>query len=80
MSIHKYTKNYEVVVVGGGLSGVCAAIAAARNGAKTAIIQNRSMFGGNASSEIRMHVVGASAHGAKKNLAETGILLEILLK
>ena len=38
------------------------------------------MFGGNASSEIRMHVVGASAHGAKKNLAETGILLEILLE
>lgn len=80
MSIHKERKSYEVVVVGGGLSGVCAAIAAARNGAKTAIVQNRSMFGGNASSEIRMHVVGASAHGAKKNLAETGILLEILLE
>lgn len=73
-------KDYEVIVVGGGLSGVCAAIAAARGGARTAIIQNRPMFGGNASSEIRMHIVGASSHGAKTNLAETGILLEILLE
>jgi len=80
MSKHQKTRQYDVVVVGGGLSGVCAAIASARNGAKTAIVQNRSMFGGNASSEIRMHVVGASAHGAKKNLAETGILLELLLE
>ncbi|MBQ8813439.1 MAG: FAD-dependent oxidoreductase [Lachnospiraceae bacterium] len=80
MSKYYKTKKYDVVVVGGGLAGVCAAIASARNGAKTAIVQNRSMFGGNASSEIRMHIVGASAHGAKKNLAETGILLEILLE
>lgn len=58
MSIHSETRKYEVVVVGGGLAGVCAAIAAARKGARTAIIQNRSMFGGNASSEIRMHIVG----------------------
>lgn len=67
MSIHSETRKYEVVVVGGGLAGVCAAIAAARKGARTAIIQNRSMFGGNASSEIRMHIVGANSHGAKKS-------------
>ena len=80
MSKYRVEKSYDVVVVGGGLSGVCAAIASARGGAKTAIVQNRSMFGGNASSEIRMHVVGANSHGAKKDLAETGILLEILLE
>lgn len=80
MSVNDREKTYEVVVVGGGLAGVCAAIASARKGARTAIVQNRSMFGGNASSEIRMHIVGASSHGAKKNLAETGILLEILLE
>lgn len=68
MSIHSETRKYEVVVVGGGLAGVCAAIASARKGARTAIIQNRSMFGGNASSEIRMHIVGANSHGAKKIL------------
>ena len=80
MSINLITKTYEVVVVGGGLSGMCAAIAAARHGAKTAIVQNRSVFGGNASSEIRMHIVGASSHAAKPDLAETGILMEMLLE
>ena len=73
------TRQYEVVVVGGGLAGVCAAIASARKGARTAIVQNRSMFGGNASSEIRMHIVGSQLPtDAKKNLGETGILLENL--
>ena len=80
MSVHKEERHYEVVVVGGGMAGVCAAIASARKGVRTAIVQNRSMFGGNASSEIRMHIVGANAHGSKKNLGETGILLEILLE
>ena len=80
MSINVETRDFDVVVVGGGLSGMCAAIAAARHGAETAIVQNRSVFGGNASSEIRMHIVGASSHGAKPDLAETGILLELLLE
>ena len=72
--------NYDVVVVGGGLSGICAAIAAARHGAKTALIHARPVFGGNASSEIRMHVCGASANMAKPMLEEGGILYEILLE
>lgn len=79
MSVHKKSASFDIVVVGGGLSGICAAIAAARMGVKTAVIQNRSMFGGNASSEIRMHVVGANCHASKPNLRETGILEEILL-
>lgn len=80
MSINYLEKSYDIVVVGGGLSGMCAAIAAARHGAKTAIIQNRSVFGGNASSEVRMHIVGANSHAAKRDLAETGILMEMLLE
>lgn len=79
MSIHNKQASFDIVVVGGGLSGMCAAIAAARMGANTAIVQNRSMFGGNASSEIRMHIVGANCHASKANLRETGILEELLL-
>lgn len=59
------------VVIGGGMSGLCAAMASARQGAKTAIVQDRSVFGGNASSEMRMHISGASCHWGKKDAAET---------
>lgn len=80
MSLRETKAEYSIVVIGGGLSGVCAAIAAARQGQKCAIVQNRSVFGGNASSEIRMHVVGANCHSSKPNLRETGILEEIMLE
>lgn len=73
-------KKYEVVVIGGGMAGVCAAIASSRNGARTALIQDRPMLGGNASSEIRMHICGATHHGKRENARETGILEEILLE
>lgn len=70
---------FDVVVVGGGLTGICAAIAAARGGAKTALIQDRAVLGGNASSEIRMHVCGANDNGKKPELTEGGILHELML-
>lgn len=73
-------KHYDVVVVGGGLSGVCAAIASARHGATTVLIQDRPVLGGNASSEIRMHVCGASCHGSRPHSRETGIIEELLLQ
>ncbi len=62
------------------MSGLCAAIASAREGAKTALIQDRSVYGGNASSETRMHISGASCHWGKKNASETGILMELQLE
>ncbi|MBQ8578385.1 MAG: FAD-dependent oxidoreductase [Clostridia bacterium] len=65
----------DLCVVGGGLAGMCAAIAAARGGAKVVLMQERPVLGGNASSEIRMWVCGA--HG--KNVRETGILEELAL-
>ena len=70
-------ENHEVelCVVGGGLAGMCAAIAAARHGTKVALMQDRPVLGGNASSEVRMWVCGA--HG--KNNRETGIVEEIHL-
>lgn len=71
--------QFDFAVIGGGLTGVCAAIAAARHGARTVLIQDRHVLGGNASSEIRMHICGASANRVKQNAEETGILHEILL-
>lgn len=74
------SENYDFIVVGGGMSGLCAAIAAARGGAKTALVQDRPVLGGNASSEIRMHICGADYHMTRPNARETGILEEILLE
>lgn len=48
--------NADFCVVGGGLSGMCAAIAAARKGLKVVLMHERPVLGGNASSEIRMWV------------------------
>lgn len=69
----------EILVAGGGLAGVCAAIAAARNGAKVILLQNRSRLGGNSSSEVRMHVLGANSHEALRNWRETGLIEELKL-
>lgn len=67
-------KKTQFCVVGGGMAGLCAALAAARNGIRTTLIQDRAVLGGNASSEVRMWICGA--HGAK----ETGLLEEIMLR
>jgi ribulose 1,5-bisphosphate synthetase/thiazole synthase len=69
----------EVVVAGGGVAGICAAIAAARNGAKVILIQNRSRLGGNSSSEIRMHICGANNPQQTRLWRETGIIEELKL-
>ena len=66
----------DFCIIGGGLSGMCAGIAAARHGAKVVIMQDRPLYGGNASSEIRMWVSGAGG----KNCRETGIIEEIMLE
>ena len=70
----------QLAVVGGGLSGLCAAIEAAREGIDTVLVHNRPVLGGNASSEIRMHICGADNHGGRPNARETGILEELLLE
>lgn len=70
----------DFCIIGGGLAGVCAAISAARNGAQVVLVQDRSVLGGNASSEIKMHVVGADCHGSRPGARETGLLEEFRLE
>ena len=65
--------NTDLCVIGGGLSGSFAALAAARQGAKVVLIQDRPMLGGNASSEIRMWVRGAKGMFDR----ETGYISEL---
>ena len=67
----------DVCVVGGGMGGLLTAISAARRGAKVALMQDRPVLGGNASSEIRMWICGAGTR--VRNLQETGIMEEIAL-
>jgi hypothetical protein len=50
--------EYDLVVVGAGVAGMCAAIQAARLGIKVALIQDRPVLGGNASSEICVNIHG----------------------
>jgi len=74
--LHEITCHADLCVVGGGLAGVCTAIAAARHGAQVVLIHERPVLGGNASSECRMWVCGARG----KNNRETGIIEEIMLE
>lgn len=81
----KLTKlSCDVLVAGGGPAGVPCALAAARNGARVILCQDRPVLGGNASSEVRMHIVGADCSGGRgQRLAtearEGGIIEEIRL-
>lgn len=77
MMIHK-NEQYQFVVVGGGMAGFCAAIAAARHGARTCLIQDRPVFGGNSSSEIRVTLHGAAAFHTYAR--ETGIISELFVE
>ena len=47
-------QKVQLCVIGGGMSGICAAVSAARRGLKVALVQDRPVLGGNASSEVRM--------------------------
>ena len=72
----------DLVVVGGGLAGTCCAISAAREGARVVLVQDRPVLGGNASSEVRLWVLGATSHMGNNNrwAREGGLINEILLE
>ena len=66
--------EFDVVVVGGGAAGCCAAIAAARLGAKTVLLQDRPVLGGNSSIELGVPINGAGS--LHPNARESGIIEE----
>lgn len=74
------THQADLVVVGGGLAGTCCAISAAREGLKVVLVQDRPVLGGNASSEVRLWVLGATSHMGNNNRwsREGGIINEIM--
>ena len=77
----RYEENiYDLIVVGGGMSGLCAAIAAAKHGSHVALIHARPVLGGNASSEIRIHISGADQSLKQPDYAEGGMLYELMLE
>ena len=72
----------DLIVTGGGLSGICCSITAARQGLKVVLVQDRSVLGGNASSEIRLWILGATSHMGNNNrwAREGGVIDEILVE
>ena len=67
--------EYDLIVVGGGIAGCCAAVSAARLGCKVALIHNRPVLGGNNSSEVRVGLSGLIMQQPYPNL---GLLLDEL--
>lgn len=72
----------DLAVIGGGLAGACCAITAARAGLKVTLIQDRPVLGGNASSEVRLWILGATSHMGNNNrwAREGGLIDEIMVE
>jgi len=62
--------DYDLVIVGGGYSGLGAAISSARQGLKVALIHDRSILGGNGSSEVQVWAMGGTQLGKFPHLGE----------
>jgi hypothetical protein len=87
MPLQTHQLECDILVAGGGPAGVPCALAAARTGAKVILCQDRPVLGGNASSEVRMHIVGANGTGSfdrgrelETEAREGGIIEEIRLE
>ncbi len=59
----KQDGEYDFVVAGGGIAGICAAVSAARNGLKVALVHGRNILGGDNSSEVRKGLTGRINYG-----------------
>ena len=72
----------DLTVAGAGIAGICAAVAAAREGLRVVLVNDRSVPGGNASSEIGIPMNGASHLGLNASIyaREGGLAEEIRLR
>lgn len=68
--------RFDLVVVGGGLAGTCAALSAARSGLTVALVQDRPVLGGNGSSEVRVWPEG---HTRKEPYPHVGEIVDEIL-
>lgn len=81
--INKLVKlDADLVITGGGMAGICAAITAARTGMSVVLVQDRPVLGGNASSEVRLWILGATSSLGNNNRwsREGGVIDEILVE
>ena len=62
--------QFDLVVAGGGIAGCCAAVAAARAGLKVALLHDRSVLGGNGSSEVHVGPTGGFPPGRFPDLGQ----------
>lgn len=76
------TIDADLVITGGGLSGACCAITAARQGLRVVLVQDRPVLGGNSSSEVRLWILGATSHMGNNNrwAREGGVIDEVLVE
>lgn len=72
----------DLVIVGAGMAGTCAAITAARSGLRVALVHDRPVLGGNASSEFRLWILGATSHQGNNNrwAREGGVIDELMVE
>ena len=79
-SLQREARSYDLVVIGGGMAGIAAAVTAARKGVRTALVQDRPVLGGNASTEIRVNLEGANGGGHNRFFVESGLAEDLLLE
>ena len=68
--IHESPIIYDLVVVGGGIAGICTALAAKRKGCTVALINDRPVLGGCNSSEIRVCMGGQIGHAPYEHIGD----------
>src|SRR5690606_35344345 len=80
--LKRETYHAELAIVGGGLSGVCTAITAARKGVRVVLVRDRPVLGGNSSSGVRLWILGATSHLGNNNRWRRGggVVDEILVE